>query len=107
MWVYLTENDKFNEFGNESALVWHETNILYAEWGPENTRTLTLNYPPTEVRLSEIVTATYVWFIYIQLGLYSSSFEIEFYGYNILFTVLEAQWEFICSCFLCTIWIFA
>lgn len=48
MWVYLTENDKFNEFGNESALVWHETNIPYAVWGPESTRTLTLNYPPTE-----------------------------------------------------------
>jgi hypothetical protein len=48
MWLYLTENEKFNDFGNESALAWHETNIPYAVWGPESTRTLTLKYPPTE-----------------------------------------------------------
>lgn len=59
MWFYLTENEKFNDFGRESALVWHETNIPYAVWGPESTRTLTLNYHPTEVSPSEIVTAPY------------------------------------------------
>lgn len=64
MWLYLTENEKFNEFGSESALVWHETNIPYAVWVPESTRTLTLNFPPTEVWLSEFATATYVWVIY-------------------------------------------
>lgn len=48
MWLYLTENEKFNDFGSESALVWHETNIPYAVWGPQSTRTLTLNYHPTE-----------------------------------------------------------
>lgn len=48
MWLYLTENEKFNEFGNETALVWHETNIPYAVWVPESTRTLTLNFPSTE-----------------------------------------------------------
>lgn len=49
MWLYLSENEKFNDFGSESSLVWHETNIPYAVWGPESTRTLTLDYTPSEV----------------------------------------------------------
>ena len=49
MWLYLSEREKFNDFGRESALVWHETNIPYAVWGPQSTRTLTLKYHPSEV----------------------------------------------------------
>lgn len=49
MWLYISENEKFNDFGSESSLVWHETNIPYAVWGPESTRTLTLDYNPSEV----------------------------------------------------------
>ncbi|KAH9623778.1 hypothetical protein KSS87_020427 [Heliosperma pusillum] len=48
MWVYLSENDKFSDFGNEKALVWQETNIPYAVWKPESTRTLSLKYQPSE-----------------------------------------------------------
>ncbi|KAG9457048.1 hypothetical protein H6P81_001556 [Aristolochia fimbriata] len=48
MWVYLSEHDKFNDFSNEAALVWHETNIPYAVWGPQSTRTLSLKYSPSE-----------------------------------------------------------
>ncbi|PHT30889.1 hypothetical protein CQW23_27226 [Capsicum baccatum] len=48
MWFYLSEQEKFNDFGNEGALIWHETNIPYAVWGPESTRTLSLKYQPTE-----------------------------------------------------------
>ncbi|KAJ1386504.1 Cleft lip and palate transmembrane 1 [Sesbania bispinosa] len=48
MWLYLSEHEKFNDFGSESALVWHETNIPYAVWGPESTRSLTLKYHPSE-----------------------------------------------------------
>ncbi|KAJ4715102.1 cleft lip and palate transmembrane protein 1-like [Melia azedarach] len=48
MWLYLSECEKFNDFGNDGALVWHETNIPYAVWGKESTRTLSLNYHPTE-----------------------------------------------------------
>ncbi|XP_027903085.1 CLPTM1-like membrane protein cnrB [Vigna unguiculata] len=48
MWLYLSENEKFNDFGSESSLVWHETNIPYAVWGTESTRTLTLDYNPSE-----------------------------------------------------------
>ncbi|KAH1255257.1 CLPTM1-like membrane protein cnrB [Glycine max] len=48
MWLYLSEYEKFNDFGSESSLVWHETNIPYAVWGPESTRTLTLKYHPSE-----------------------------------------------------------
>ncbi|KAL2347127.1 hypothetical protein Fmac_001127 [Flemingia macrophylla] len=48
MWLYLSEREKFNDFGSESSLVWHETNIPYAVWSPESTRTLTLKYHPSE-----------------------------------------------------------
>ncbi|KAL6845802.1 hypothetical protein ACP4OV_024377 [Aristida adscensionis] len=48
MWMYLSENDKFNDFGNEEALIWHEANIPYAVWGPTSTRTRSLTYYPSE-----------------------------------------------------------
>ncbi|KAJ8765303.1 hypothetical protein K2173_012000 [Erythroxylum novogranatense] len=48
MWLYLSEHEKFNDFSNESALIWHETNIPFAVWGPQSTRSLSLKY-----RLSE------------------------------------------------------
>ncbi|XP_074307859.1 uncharacterized protein LOC141642815 [Silene latifolia] len=48
MWLYLSEHDKFNDFGNEKALIWHETNIPYAVWKPESTRALSLKYQPSE-----------------------------------------------------------
>ncbi|XP_078434033.1 transmembrane CLPTM1 family protein [Wolffia australiana] len=48
MWVYLSESEKFNDFGNEEALVWHESSIPYAVWGPTATRNRHLKYHPTE-----------------------------------------------------------
>ncbi|XP_061369887.1 uncharacterized protein LOC133312662 [Gastrolobium bilobum] len=48
MWLYLSEHDKFNDFGSGSALVWHETNLPFASWGPNSTRSLTLKYHPSE-----------------------------------------------------------
>ncbi|XP_031250476.1 cleft lip and palate transmembrane protein 1 homolog [Pistacia vera] len=48
MWLYLSEHEKFNDFGNEGSLIWHETNIPYAVWGKESTRTLSTKYYPTE-----------------------------------------------------------
>ncbi|XP_065873645.1 uncharacterized protein [Euphorbia lathyris] len=48
MWVYLSEQEKFKDFNNEGALVWHESNIPYAVWRPESTRTLSLKYYPSE-----------------------------------------------------------
>ncbi|XP_030462722.1 uncharacterized protein LOC115682599 [Syzygium oleosum] len=48
MWVYLSEQEKFNDFGSEGALVWHEANIPYADWGPHSTRFLSLTYHPSE-----------------------------------------------------------
>jgi hypothetical protein len=47
-WFYLSENENFNEFGNEAALVWHDTNIPYAVWGMESTRSISLKYYPSE-----------------------------------------------------------
>ncbi|KDP24214.1 hypothetical protein JCGZ_25871 [Jatropha curcas] len=48
MWFYLSEQEKFNDFSNEAALIWHETSIPYAVWGPESTRSLSLKYYPSE-----------------------------------------------------------
>ncbi|RLM74055.1 CLPTM1-like membrane protein cnrB [Panicum miliaceum] len=48
MWMYLSENEKFNDFANEDALIWHEANIPYAVWGPTSTRTRSLTYYPSE-----------------------------------------------------------
>lgn len=54
MWLYLSEREKFNEFGSERELVWHETNIPYALWGPESTRSLSMKYYPSEVSLIDL-----------------------------------------------------
>ncbi|KAH6833825.1 Transmembrane CLPTM1 family protein [Perilla frutescens var. hirtella] len=48
MWLYLSEQDKFSDFGSEAALAWQETNIPYAVWTSDSTRTLSLKYHPTE-----------------------------------------------------------
>lgn len=48
MWLYLSEHENFNHFGSAQP-TWHETNIPYAVWGPESTRTLSLKYHPSEV----------------------------------------------------------
>ncbi|KAI3450959.1 hypothetical protein Pfo_007624 [Paulownia fortunei] len=48
MWLYLSEQKKFNDFGSEGALVWQETNIPYAVWTAESSRTLSLKYYPSE-----------------------------------------------------------
>ncbi|KAL0448278.1 UNVERIFIED_CONTAM: Cleft lip and palate transmembrane protein 1 [Sesamum latifolium] len=48
MWLYLSEQESFNDFGSERALVWQETNIPYAVWTAESSRTLSLNYYPSE-----------------------------------------------------------
>ncbi|KAG6628195.1 cleft lip and palate transmembrane protein 1 homolog [Carya illinoinensis] len=48
MWLYVSEHEKFSDFGNEQALIWHERNIPYAVWGPESTRSLSLKYYPSE-----------------------------------------------------------
>ncbi|KAL7144233.1 hypothetical protein ABFS83_08G245500 [Erythranthe nasuta] len=48
MWLYLSEHENFSEFGDERALVWQETNIPYAVWTAESSRTLSLKYHPSE-----------------------------------------------------------
>ncbi|KAK1287779.1 hypothetical protein QJS10_CPB19g00206 [Acorus calamus] len=48
MWVYLSEHEKFNDFGNEEALVWQEANIPYAVWGSASSRSHSLKYYPSE-----------------------------------------------------------
>eukprot|EP00262_Sarcandra_glabra_P020094 TRINITY_DN7897_c0_g1_i1.p1 TRINITY_DN7897_c0_g1~~TRINITY_DN7897_c0_g1_i1.p1 ORF type:complete len:590 (-),score=95.29 TRINITY_DN7897_c0_g1_i1:365-2134(-) len=48
MWLYLSEHEKFNDFSNEGALVWHETNIPFAVWGRGSTRSYSLKYYPSE-----------------------------------------------------------
>ncbi|XP_072981458.1 uncharacterized protein [Typha angustifolia] len=48
MWLYLSADEKFNDFNDENALVWHESNIPYAVWGPSSTRSYSLKYYPSE-----------------------------------------------------------
>jgi hypothetical protein len=48
MWLYVSQYEKFNDFGNEEALIWHETNIPYAVWGKESSRSLSTKYYPSE-----------------------------------------------------------
>nr|CAD1836923.1 unnamed protein product [Ananas comosus var. bracteatus] len=48
MWLYLSEKEKFNDFNDEEALVWHETNVPYAIWGPASTRSHSMTYYPSE-----------------------------------------------------------
>uniref|UniRef100_A0A0D6QVL4 Uncharacterized protein n=1 Tax=Araucaria cunninghamii TaxID=56994 RepID=A0A0D6QVL4_ARACU len=48
MWVYVTENERFNNFGNEAALVWQETNVPYAIWGPNSVRKHKIVHYPSE-----------------------------------------------------------
>lgn len=49
MWLYISEGEHFNDFANEKALVWHETNIPYALWGPDSVRHQHLVFQPSEV----------------------------------------------------------
>uniref|UniRef100_A0A1D1YVH0 Cleft lip and palate transmembrane protein 1 n=1 Tax=Anthurium amnicola TaxID=1678845 RepID=A0A1D1YVH0_9ARAE len=48
MWFYLSEKEKFSDFGNEDALMWHEANIPYAVWGQAGTKSHSLKYYPSE-----------------------------------------------------------
>ncbi|XP_042470318.1 cleft lip and palate transmembrane protein 1 homolog isoform X1 [Zingiber officinale] len=48
MWLYLSEKENFNDFSDEDALVWHEANIPYAVWGQSSTRSLSMQYYPSE-----------------------------------------------------------
>lgn len=48
MWLYISEEERFNDFGNEKALIWHETNIPYAVWGPDSVRHNHYVYLPSE-----------------------------------------------------------
>ncbi|XP_075483406.1 uncharacterized protein LOC142523482 [Primulina tabacum] len=48
MWLYLSAEEKFNDFGSEGSLIWHETNVPYAVWSAESVRTVSLKYHPSE-----------------------------------------------------------
>lgn len=65
MWLYLSEKEKFKEFGDEDALVWHETNIPYAVWEQSSTRSLSLKYYPSEVTISILYMWTLVFGSYL------------------------------------------
>ncbi|KAG0595901.1 hypothetical protein M758_UG207900 [Ceratodon purpureus] len=48
LWVYLSEEPVFTNFGNEEALKWYETNIPYAVWTPDSVRQTNFTYIPSE-----------------------------------------------------------
>ena len=53
--MYISGDKSFNDFGNEKALVWHETNIPYAIWSPEGSRSHRILYDPSEVLVSYLL----------------------------------------------------
>lgn len=76
MWLYVSEHEKFNDFGNEHALIWQESNIPYAVWGPESTRSLSTKYYPSEVSL--VAGRTRFEFVnFLVYASYSSEFCIS------------------------------
>ncbi|KAL6340619.1 hypothetical protein AAG906_010527 [Vitis piasezkii] len=44
MRVYISEQEKFSDFNSEGVFIWHETNIPYAVWGPQGTRSFPLKH---------------------------------------------------------------
>ncbi|XP_057787308.1 uncharacterized protein LOC131004627 [Salvia miltiorrhiza] len=62
MWLYVSEQEKFSDFGSEAALVWQETNIPYAVWTSDSTRTLSLKYQPSEALKSNGSLYAHVFF---------------------------------------------
>eukprot|EP00252_Welwitschia_mirabilis_P019611 TRINITY_DN4588_c0_g1_i2.p1 TRINITY_DN4588_c0_g1~~TRINITY_DN4588_c0_g1_i2.p1 ORF type:complete len:615 (+),score=94.38 TRINITY_DN4588_c0_g1_i2:204-2048(+) len=48
MWLYISENKRFHDFGNEAALIWYETNVPYAVWEPNSVRKLSIEYHLSE-----------------------------------------------------------
>lgn len=48
MWLYLSSSERFYNFGDEAALVWHETNVPYAVWGANSVRKHKIVYHPSE-----------------------------------------------------------
>ncbi|KAG0571434.1 hypothetical protein KC19_VG011000 [Ceratodon purpureus] len=48
LWVYVSEESVFTNFGNDEALKWHETNIPYAVWTPDSVRQTNFTYLPSE-----------------------------------------------------------
>lgn len=48
MWLYLSEKERFYDFSNEAALVWQETNVPFAVWGPNSVRKHRIVYHPSE-----------------------------------------------------------
>lgn len=47
-WLYMSETPVFSDFGNENALIWHETNVPYAVWTPESVRSKSFVYKLSE-----------------------------------------------------------
>ena len=48
MRVYISEQEKFSDCNSEGVFIWHETNIPYAVWGPQSTRSLSWKHYPYE-----------------------------------------------------------
>ncbi|KZV32526.1 hypothetical protein F511_36731 [Dorcoceras hygrometricum] len=62
MWLYLSAEEKFNDFGSEGSLIWHETNIPCAVWSAESVRSLSLKYYPSEALKNNGTLFAHVFF---------------------------------------------
>lgn len=72
MWLYISEQEVFTDFGNEKALAWHETNIPYAIWGPESVRFHHVIYDPTEVIVFQCLYIEHLFTLIRYLTAYTS-----------------------------------
>ncbi|KAG5619098.1 hypothetical protein H5410_018922 [Solanum commersonii] len=99
MWFYLFEQQNFSDFGNEGALIWHETNIPYAVWGPQSTRSLSLKYHLSEIRFLFGCIGLYRLLHYLYRG---TRFIVTWSAYD-CFSSCKEQTESLRHVFFCTL----
>ncbi len=73
LFVYASEDEKFEDFNNTDALIWHEKDI-YFDWRPENERHKDIIIKPSQVSdfyglpLAPVLNLTFPFCIYRMLS---------------------------------------
>eukprot|EP00249_Psilotum_nudum_P023305 c28823_g2_i1 orf=744-2882(-) len=82
MWLYITEDRSFSDFANEETLVWHESNIPYAVWGPASVRYHHLAYNPNVVMKYNRTLYAHVFFAHAGYSPDPSDPEYDHYSFG-------------------------
>jgi hypothetical protein len=68
LYVYLSESEKFNDFGNPEALIWSEKGLVYGDWSSgsdgDGTRVHNIEFETSEVISVIILSTVYPEFLY-------------------------------------------